>query len=356
MLKALIKRIFQAQVIRQRQLTGEYLERILGSDRLQCLDVGAACGLLEHWERIGRAGNYYHVEPHEESAAALEKQFQGESNHGVLKVALSGKGGLRVLTMTNSPTGSSILPFNEELIKANVDPGYLEPRRSIQIETLKTSEALDRNNVGRIDLMKLDVQGAELEIVQGLDDRRLNDLLCVELEVNFHNAYIGQGTFSEIQNFMNKFDLELYDIRLARGFGLLDGKPASPKIFGVYENSRSVSSRIWEADVVFFKNPKQLIKNRDIRGLKRLIASLCIYGFFLDCLKVLREMGDEKILDPKSIAGLEQVIFEMHRMTSARWFDFPNFLTRLLRKVGNYSHVGPDWYRIQYSHVSLPNG
>jgi Methyltransferase FkbM domain len=55
--------------------------------------------------------------------------------------------------------------------------------------------------VSRIDFIKLDTQGSELEILQG-GVRALAGVRCVEVEVEFNPIYRGQPLFYEVDAFM----------------------------------------------------------------------------------------------------------------------------------------------------------
>jgi hypothetical protein len=59
----------------------------------------------------------------------------------------------------------------------------------------------------------VDVQGFELEVLQGLGSR-LDGVIAVELEAQFDEMYRGQATFQHV-----------YEWLFARGFGVLAIRP-----------------------------------------------------------------------------------------------------------------------------------
>ena len=354
-IKNQIKKIIMGQRLRRRSLLSPFLIEIMKESKLICVDVGAALGLIEQWEAIDRAGEFYLIEPGRDAAQDLRIKFKNQKNYHVVEKALSASGGQRALHITNVPTGSSILDFNEDLVGRYVDPDYLFPIKDIEINTITLDAAMEQVSVKSIDLMKIDVQGAEFEVLKGLGVKRLESLACVEFEYNMHNAYLGQGEFSEIQNFLKKHGLELFDIRIARTHGLLNKRPVDASYLNVFPNSRSVSARVWELDLVFFRNPESIFHKSDGRGLRALIAAYCIYGFYLDALRVCDDMRASHILGIDEIQNIKATVVEAHRVTSCRWYDRPNFFTALGRNILSLCGVGPNWYRIQYSHVALPN-
>lgn len=70
----------------------------------------------------------------------------------------------------------------------------------VRVETL--DDAMKR--IGKIDKIKLDVQGAELNILKS-GEETLKDVKEIELEVHWIEVYIGQPLFSEVNEWlMNK--------------------------------------------------------------------------------------------------------------------------------------------------------
>ena len=67
-------------------------------------------------------------------------------------------------------------------------------------------------------LMKLDTQGTELEILSSLLDAQLEELLCVETEVEFLELYQGQPTFGDVDGFMREQGFRLLDLRTHRSY------------------------------------------------------------------------------------------------------------------------------------------
>jgi FkbM family methyltransferase len=354
-LRSWAKTLLMGQRLRRQNLLSTYLLKILDNQKLVCVDVGAASGLLEHWQPIMGAGDFYLIEPGSESAKELRAKYAQHQNFHVIEEGLSSTGGTKILHVTNVPTGSSILDFNEVLVGKYVSPDYLYPTRDVEIMTSTFSKCMDQAGVAKIDLIKLDVQGAEFDILKGLDSKRLNTITAVEFEYNLHNSYIGQGSFSEIQDYLGQYGLELFDIRTARTHGLLEGRPVDASFFNVYPNSRSVSARVWEFDLVYFRKSEILIKSADRRGLKSLLAAYAIYGFYLDIVRVCKSPDISRILTDTEISNLLTCANTLHLKTSRRWYDHPSTFNNAWRKIAQICGVGPDWYRLQYSHTQLPN-
>ena len=70
-----------------------------------------------------------------------------------------------------------------------------------------------RRNVSRNknNLIKIDVQGAELKVLEGLDES-INNFEVIILEVSIHQYNKDAPLFDQVLNFMIKKNFKLYDI------------------------------------------------------------------------------------------------------------------------------------------------
>ncbi len=76
-------------------------------------------------------------------------------------------------------------------LERNPDDFHYDEHRAVRVRSRTLMELLDENNIDRIDLLSLDVEGAELEVLQGLDFERWRPRLilmedkCVFLSKHF---------------------------------------------------------------------------------------------------------------------------------------------------------------------------
>jgi hypothetical protein len=88
-------------------------------------------------------------------------------------------------------------------------------QREITVDCVRAEVELSRLAVAP-EIVKVDVQGGEIEVLRGFGDK-LSQILCCELEASFARIYDGQPIFGAV-----------YDYMMDAGFGLLD-----VKVFGV---------------------------------------------------------------------------------------------------------------------------
>ena len=72
------------------------------------------------------------------------------------------------------------------------------------------------------DLIKLDTQGSELDILKSLSKNNLNNVLGIEIEVEFIEMYKNQPLFGEINSFLSKNNFEILDLRTHRSYRVSD--------------------------------------------------------------------------------------------------------------------------------------
>jgi FkbM family methyltransferase len=161
----------------------------------------------------------------------------------IFPVAL-GDGNKADLHINNVDATSSLFAFNRNLVDQFDGLAELETVDVVPIETTK----LDEVDVSLpIDLMKLDVQGAELSIVQSAS-HCLNHTAVVHCEMEFGEIYKGQPLFHEVDR----------ELRMS-GFELIDIFPIHYSFSDVSE-SKTKDVLLW-ADVVYFAktNDRQLL-------------------------------------------------------------------------------------------------
>jgi FkbM family methyltransferase len=315
-----------------------FISRILAGAEFHLIDVGAAYGLLPHLAVLESAAKIVLFEPDAQSAAMLEEQYSASISKGMTRVvrsALSGAGGKRALHVTNVSTGSSLLKPGSEAAREYVDPGYLYPLREIEIETQTLANALDQLAIPAPSLIKLDVQGAELEILKGLGGAKLARTLGVELEIGMPGGYLEQPQFTDVQTFLGASGFELFDLRAAHAYRPKSGKAShyQTEVFSVCANSPTVSARLWELDAVYFRSARSVLNSRDTLELRRLIVAYCTYNFFSEAYWLVEQAEQQGAFSPSDAQALKRGIVEWHGSFERLFLYRNNWLASGLRWI-----------------------
>lgn len=182
-------------------------------------------------------------EPDEAACAALNASFEGTGNRCFPNFI--GDGTERTFHTLSSPLCSSLYEPNRDVIDmfTGLDGLFDEVSR----DTVSTTRLDDVAELGSVDFLKLDVQGAELDVLEnGLDT--LSETMFVITEVEFLELYKGQPLFGDISSFMhrNGFMFHVFVGGAYRAF--------KPMIIQNDPN-RGLKQMLW-GDVVFFRDPR----------------------------------------------------------------------------------------------------
>jgi FkbM family methyltransferase len=304
---------------------------ILGDARMVGVDVGSAEGMQPHWRAYVGVADLLLFEPHAESLERLRAQYASSPHADKLQlmpVALSGCGGERSLYMLNCPTGSSLLPVERNSEFADPEDSYIYPVHETQIQTRTLADVMDSMGMAGPDIIKLDVQGAELEILQGMGEVRRRSLLLAEAEVNIgggitrnFSLYKGSPTWAQLEEQLVSDGMRLLDISVARAYRARGGDDDwyQREIFDVYRNSPTLSAHAWEADVVYVRDWRDLVKNGDTAAIRKLVLALCGYRFFGEAYFLVEKAEQVGVLDADAAKVVKDAVAAWHRVGRRAW-------------------------------------
>jgi len=217
---------------------------------IRCLDVGAmAIGEGEDpWVTLARNGcaEVIGFEPIEAACTTLNEQASARKGSVRYLPYALGDGEEHVLHVTNVPMTSSLFPP----ARATVDifPALGELMQVVERVPLRTKRLDDLSDLAPVDFLKLDVQGAELLVLE-----HARETLCtvsvLQCEVEFLELYEGQPLFADVDAFLR-----------SQGFTFLRfsytmGRPFKPLGFA-QDPLRSMSQILW-ADAIYVRDFRQ---------------------------------------------------------------------------------------------------
>lgn len=155
------------------------------------------------------------------------------------------------------------------------------------IKGVQTSRLDDLSALPNIDLLMMDIQGAELTVLQN-GTEKLRQCIAVQLEVSYICLYENQPTFGDVDVWMR-----------TQGYTphcFLDVKRWSiaPTIFD--NNFRVPGNQLLESDIVYIRDPLALDKLTDLQVQKMAVIShYCLHSYDL-CVYWLLELFKRGLL------------------------------------------------------------
>jgi FkbM family methyltransferase len=86
--------------------------------------------------------------------------------------------------------------------------------KAIEVNVFTLGSILEKENLNRPDFISLDIQGAEYDVIKNSKDIFLENIICVNLEIEFSSLYEKQNTFGELDVLLKDLGFILVDIKL----------------------------------------------------------------------------------------------------------------------------------------------
>ena len=96
-------------------------------------------------------------------------------------------------------------------LKSTVD--NLSDQTQIDVQVITIDEYVNKNNIKRINLLKIDTQGYENEVLKGAQETlRLNKIDIIETELILGNMYEKTLSFNEIENLIHAYGYKFFTL------------------------------------------------------------------------------------------------------------------------------------------------
>jgi FkbM family methyltransferase len=140
-----------------------------------------------------------------------ERQVPWKEIH--VPIGLSDKEGDATLFVTKAPMCTSLYPPNEPFLARFAGlPELVNLDFELGIETTTLDKFCVSEGVKEIDFLQIDVQGADLNVLQGASSLLQRSGLAIQIEVEFSKLYKGQPLFADIDIFLREQGFSLFDL------------------------------------------------------------------------------------------------------------------------------------------------
>ncbi|MDC0108729.1 FkbM family methyltransferase [Amylibacter sp.] len=313
-------------------------------------DLGAEGGIPERWESKQVRELFSEMEI---VAFDLdEKKVPLDTKQHSLKLIdkiISDSDEIKDFYIPERDSGSSLFPFNDEYFYLHND-NYHPLKKIVSVETTSLKSLIESDKISPADIIKMDIQGAELRALKGLG-KYIENVSVIEIEVEFLQIYEGQPTFNEIHKYLMSVGFHLQDLHLSKSF-LTNGK-----IENYYQkkvNPRNVNTnwtpQVYAGDALYVKSLDSVLM-LSLDDQIRHIKCLCAYNCFDRALMIVdSSQFCEKLKDSE----IYEILLK-HAKFGYRASAISNFFSRVMRKVGITAPLTVDkkfpW--IERSHPNL---
>jgi FkbM family methyltransferase len=189
---------------------------------------------------------------------------EASSGYNFFYQALGQKNEKRNFYNTVDPMCSSLYQPNEKFLERYQALEVAKLKNITQIDTVSLDHFVLENQIEKIDLIKIDIQGAELDVFKGGKNTLKNTLFIIS-EVEFNTLYINQPLFGDVHNFLIKENF------MFNKFLGIDGRTIKPTI--INNNMYFAGTQHMWSDAIFVKDLGRIKELDDQQVLKLAVIS-----------------------------------------------------------------------------------
>lgn len=272
--------------------------------KVTCIDIGASYYPHPSWEifRCSPQTEWIACDPCQDNLNYLQN-WRWPCSISMIPMGFSREGGQKTLYITAVDSGSSLLPPDiPEWKKHRVDMEYFFPTQEKIINTLTLTDLIHKQKAENNPLLiKLDTQGTELSILQGLDLNVLQqNLIAVEIEVTLQNMPVMKGgaAFYEVQKFFEDNGFELAYFKPIEGI--------LPK-FNPHLQGRSILN---ECDAVFMMRP-DIAAQKGSKHQLVLLGVYIAYQLYGEALHITKQLLEQNNISNEVKLSLNKLYVQL---------------------------------------------
>jgi FkbM family methyltransferase len=176
-------------------------------------DVGAHVGsVAAKYRALFPRASIWCFEPFLPSFQALRRNFEADPRISCHNAALSDRKGLAKLHANLASVTNSLLA-SDERGQSYWGEGLLDTAEEVEVNTTTVDDFVADNAISSIDILKLDVQGAEFRVLTGARDAlEKQHVNLIYTELILCPTYKGQHEFHDYLRFLDSLGYELLDL------------------------------------------------------------------------------------------------------------------------------------------------
>tara|TARA_Y100000768_G_C23880541_1_gene635013 strand:+ start:44 stop:1003 length:960 start_codon:yes stop_codon:yes gene_type:complete len=175
------------------------------NNKINFVDIGSAGGLEWPWSKLPKnLLNLYLCDPREED----------DSKNNIIRNILWSENTKKEFNYFNQEETSSLFKPNIDYLKNFPNVERFNLNKTENFETKTIDHYVKNKIINDIDFIKIDAQGAELNILEGGENFLKKNLVGLQVEVEFNEIYKDQPLFYKLDSYIRKnLDLQLWDLQ-----------------------------------------------------------------------------------------------------------------------------------------------
>jgi FkbM family methyltransferase len=188
-----------------------YIRAFHPSDEISIFDVGANQGItISKFLSIFPNATIHAFEPYEPYSLKLIENFNSNAKVNINALGVSNQIGEQIFNINKSIDTSSLL--NSKKTGLNSDE-QVKTLNQVKIQLTTIDEYLKYKRVNQINILKLDIQGSELNALKGAELALKNKKIdIIFTEAYFIQQYENQPLFADIVKYLSNYGYTIQDI------------------------------------------------------------------------------------------------------------------------------------------------
>lgn len=169
--------------------------------KIQILDVGCRYGIFDIFKKFSTKLEFHMVDMDKLEISRLKKKYKKLKNMYFYSACLGERNTIVDFSVFNHQGYNSVAKLNKKAFWfKQQSQKKIKLKKKFKIKQIKSTDFLKINKVSP-EIIKLDIEGGELNFLNGLDDR-IKKIKALILETEFENTYSTKSNFGSIHNFM----------------------------------------------------------------------------------------------------------------------------------------------------------
>ncbi len=183
-----------------------------------------------------------------------------------IPLALGKFAGESTLYVTKHPMCSSLYLPNETYLRRFAGlPELVNLDFTIQFETTTLDTFCQAEGIEEIDFLQIDIQGAELDVLEGASWILERSVLAVQAEVEFSHLYVNQPLFADVDVYLRRQGFTLFDLNTSYRL-----RTRSPIL------SKAHPGQLLWGDAYYFRDLLQENLNLHLKPPEQILKLACI--------------------------------------------------------------------------------